>query len=171
MAKRRTILISLTVAALGITALFAARPFIEFIRDPLFEETDTREYPSRDEASSQMRLGWLPELPPSSRAIREKRNIDHGTIVVQFSFSPQDFPSAFPAMTSLDAARARQVGPQWIVRRSDWIPAEIRTGRTEALLSQGFRHFRLDQPVGSKSWYLLIHPQRGVAYGWNSNAG
>jgi hypothetical protein len=171
MAKRRIILISASLAAFGIIALFAAPSIIEFIRDPLFEETDTREYPSREEAISQIQLGWLPQLPPSSRSIREKRNIDYGTIVVQFSFSPQEFPSAFPAMTSLDAARARQVGPQWIVRRADWIPAEIRTGRTDALLSQGFQLFRLDEPVGSKSWYLLVHPQRGIAYGWNSNAG
>lgn len=171
MAKHHILLICASVTALGITVLFATYPVVEFFRDPLFEETTTREYPSREEASSQMRLGWLPQLPPSSRAIREKRNTDFGTIIVQFLFLPQEFPTAFPAMTSLGAARARQVGPQWIVRRSSWVPAEIRSGRTDALLAQGFKLFRLDEPVGNKSWYLLVHPQRGLAYGWNSNAG
>ena len=156
--------------AIGGVALFAARPFREFIRDPLSEETGTKHYRTREEASSQIELGWLPKLPPSTHDIREKRNIDYGTVVVKFSFSPQEFPSTFPAMTLLDVARAQQVGPRWIARRSDWVPAELRTGRTDALLSQGFQLYRLDQPVGNKSWYLLIHPQKGVAYGWNSNA-
>ena len=170
--KRHTIFVIALFALLAAIALYAGRwHVIEFIRDPLCEETATKHYPTREDAATQIRLGWLPQLPPSTRDIREKRNIDYGTIVVEFSFQPQEFPTAFPAMTLLDASRARQTGPRWIVRRADWVPADIRTGRTDAMLAQGFQLYHLNQPVGGKRWYLLVNPIEGIAYGWNSNEG
>ena len=171
MTKCRAILVCATITIIAGAALFASRPVLEFIRDPLFEETDTKHYRTQEEVTDLIRLGWLPQLPASAHDIREKRNTDYGTIVVQFSFSPQQFPSGFPAMTALDGTQARQVGPRWLVRRAEWVPAGLRTGRIETLLAQGFVLCRLDQQVGQKSWYLLIHSEKGVAYGWNSNAG
>ena len=171
MAKRRTIAIFVVLVVIVAAVLLASRPFREFVCDPLFEETATKHYRTRADAKGEIENGWLPPLPDSIHDIRLKRNIDYGITVVQLSFTPQEFPRAFPAMTPLNAASARQAGPRWIVRRSEWIPAEIRTGRTDEMLLQGFQLYRLDKLVGHKSWYLLVHPQKGIAYGWSSNAG
>lgn len=175
LARRRNglpVLLILAIAAVfGVAALFASRPVREFIRDPFFEETETKNYRMRGEATIEFQRGWLPELPGSAYELHVKHQTDYGTAVVQFNFHPLEYPSGFPAMTRVDAARARELGPRWIVRRTEWIPAEIRTGRTDVLLSQGFELHRLDQQVGRKTWYLLIHPQNGMAYGWSSNAG
>ncbi len=170
MAKRRAILGCVVFAVIGAAALFSSRPVRDFIRDPLRDETDTRHYRTRADAISEMQSGWLPALPDSMSDIRVKKNIDYGTVVVQFSFAPQDFPKGFPAMTLLDSTAARQAGPRWIVRRCEWVPREIRTGHTDVLLSQGFQLYRQKQDRW-KTWYLLIHPEKGVAYGWNSNEG
>ncbi|HWN95275.1 MAG TPA: hypothetical protein VNT99_09605 [Methylomirabilota bacterium] len=169
MARRRAILVCATVAVIGGAALFTSRHIVELIRDPLFEETETKHYRTREDASTEISRGWLSPLPESIRDIRVKRNIDYGTMVFQFSFAPEEFPNGFPAMTLLDATAARQAGPRWIVRRCEWVPREIRTGHTDVFLSRGFQLYRHQQNRW-KIWYLLIQPEKGVAYGWNSNA-
>jgi hypothetical protein len=169
--KRRLILFCIGVTLLSGSLLLARRPFTEFLRDPFFEEIEMEPYQTNQDVQQQVQLGWLPSLPPSTGKIKEKRQIDYGTSIIQFSFDQKDFPDSFPPMTPVDAEHARSVGPQWIVRHTNWIPQTIRDGRADKLLPEGFQLFRLDQTIEGITWYFLVHLQKGIAYGWSSNSG
>ena len=173
MTIRRTFLLLIAVS-FAVLLVVVKRPIIEFFRDPLFEETETRRYETIQDATKLMHQGWLPHLPPSSRDIQEKRHLDYGLIVVKFLFDPSDYPSAFPPMVLIDSKNAPPVGPTWIVRQTEWIPEALQKGDIGKMFSEGFELYRfelyrLDQLIGKKSWHMLIHPVRGIAYGWSAN--
>lgn len=156
----------------GWLAILVIPASVLIFQDALFNETATRHYASLTEASGRIEQGWIPPfLPESVKDVHEKCNIDYNTVILRFAFAPPDFPARFPPMDLVDGEQMIRACPRWIVWRSNWIPKEIKNGRADKLVSEGFEMYRVKETIRQQGWYLLVHPGKGMAYCWNSNAG